>query len=247
VQAADDAPWVTAKNGALTGAVTYFNKPGADSNDTRLWTYDMKTMKITGLPANTVVTLLDYPGDRIDFYEGATAGVLANDYTYDSKNGPEKIPAGTVVIIGTYRGDPVFNTVEIEACYDLTSEKVSDKEGEEEKLVKRPMNGYALLLAELPEDGAVSDISDGLFIFVPNWIEENKLNEEAGWKQPKYVDPETGELVDGEGTLYPMEIRAVLYRTDDPETAESRRTTSETLWISFPSDLPKIELTSSAN
>ena len=44
-----------------------------------------------------------------------------------------------------------------------------------------------------------------------------------------------------------MEIRAVLYRTDDPETAESRRTTSETLWISFPSDLPTIRLTSSAN
>ena len=253
VQAADDAPWVTAKNGALTGAVTYFNKPGADSNDTRLWTYDMKTMKITGLPANTVVTLLDYPGDRIDFYEGATAGVLANDYTYDSKNGPEKIPAGTVVIIGTYRGDPVFNTVELQAHYDLsneevTSDVVNDLETKPAELeIERPMNGYALLFAEIPNDGAVSDISDGFFIFVPNWEEENARNKKDGWQQGKFVDPETGELVDGDGTLYPMEIRAVLYRTDDPETAESRRTTSETLWISFPSDLPTIRLTSSAN
>ena len=233
--------------------VWYFTKPGAEEGDTRIWTYDAETVTITGVPEDAVVTLLDYPGDRIDFYEGATAGVLANDYTYDSKNGPEKIPAGTVVIIGTYRGDPVFNTVELQAHYDLSNEEVTsdvvdDLETKPAKLeIERAMNGDALLFAELPEDGAVSDISDGLFIFVPNWIEENKLNEEAGWKQPKYVDPETGELVDGDGTLYPMEIRAVLYRTDDPETAESRRTTSETLWISFPSDLPKIELTSSAN
>ena len=233
--------------------VWYFTKPGAASGDTRIWTYDAKSVTVTGVPADATVTLLDYPGDRIDFYEGATAGVLANDYTYDGENGPEKIPAGTMVIIGTYRGDPVFNTVELQAHYDLSNEEVTSDvvdnlETKPAKLeIERAMNGDALLFAELPGDGAVSDISDGLFIFVPNWIEENKLNEEAGWKQPKYVDPETGELVDGEGTLYPMEIRAVLYRTDDPETAESRRTTSETLWISFPSDLPKIELTSSAN
>ena len=253
VQAADDAPWVTAKNGALTGAVTYFNKPGADSNDTRLWTYDMKTMKITGLPANTAVTLLDYPGDRVDFYEGATVGRLESEYRYGE--GPEDvIPADTLVIVGTYRGDPVYNTVEIEACYDLTSEKVSDKEGEEEKLVKRPMNGYALLLAEIPEDGAVSDISDGLFIFVPDWEAEQALNKEGGWTPPPVPSDSGDKPVEADQpVLYPMEIRALLYRTDtpngndNPETAQNRRTTSETLWISFPSDLPTIRLTSSAN
>ena len=55
---------------------------------------------------------------------------------------------------------------------------------------------------------------------------------------------------------FPMEIRAVLYRTNEPESSENRRTTSETLWISFPSEdksssdpldrveLPQIELQS---
>ena len=45
---------------------------------------------------------------------------------------------------------------------------------------------------------------------------------------------------------YPLEIRAVFYRTDDPNNAESKRVTSETLWISFPGedDLPLIDLKS---
>ena len=234
--------------------VWYFTKPGAEEGDTRIWTYDAETVTITGVPEDAAVTLLDYPGDRIDFYEGATAGVLANDYTYDSKNGPEKIPAGTMVIIGTYRGDPVYNTVEVQARYDLTGEKVSDKEGAEEKLDERAMNGYALLLAEIPEDGAVSDISDGLFIFVPDWEAEQALNKEGGWTPPPVPSDSGDKPVEADQpVLYPMEIRALLYRTDtpngndNPETAQNRRTTSETLWISFPSDLPKIELTSSAN
>lgn len=234
--------------------VWYFTKPGAEEGDTRIWTYDAETVTITGVPEGAAVTLLDYPGDRIDFYEGATAGVLANDYTYDSKNGPEKIPAGTMVIIGTYRGDPVYNTVEVQARYDLTGEKVSDKEGAEEKLDERAMNGYALLLAEIPEDGAVSDISDGLFIFVPDWEAEQALNKEGGWTPPPVPSDSGDKPVEADQpVLYPMEIRALLYRTDtpngndNPETAQNRRTTSETLWISFPSDLPKIELTSSAN
>lgn len=237
--------------------VWYFTKPGAASGDTRIWTYDAKTVTITGVPEGAVVTLLDYPGDRVDFYDAknVTAGKLAEDYSYvDSDGKTQTIPKGTVVVMGTYRGDPVYNTVEVQARYDLTGEKVSDKEGAEEKLDERAMNGYALLLAEIPEDGAVSDISDGLFIFVPDWEAEQALNKAGGWTPPPVPSDSGDKPVEADQpVLYPMEIRALLYRTDtpngndNPETAQNRRTTSETLWISFPSDLPKIELTSSAN
>ena len=34
--------------------------------------------------------------------------------------------------------------------------------------------------------------------------------------------------------LLPLEIRASFYRADDPNSADSKRLTSQTLWLSFP-------------
>ncbi len=223
--------------------VWYFAKPGAAAGDTRIWTYDAKTVTITGVPEGAVVTLLDYPGDRVDFYDAknVTAGKLAEDYSYvDSDGKTQTIPKGTVVVMGTYRGDPVYTLIQIEARYDISGEAVTDAT----ELQPRCMNGFTLLFAEIPGDGEVSDISDGIFMFVPDWAEENKLNKEAGWSSK---DPLTDKETDR--TLYPTEIRAVLNRTDKPESADSHRTTSETLWISFPhaEALTDIRLTSSAN
>ena len=48
--------------------------------------------------------------------------------------------------------------------------------------------------------------------------------------------------------LLPSRIQATLYRTDDPDSAASKRTTAQTIWISCPGgseeDLPKIVITS---
>ena len=221
--------WTTARDGGIAEGVTYFNKPGAGPEDTRIWTYDAAVLRISGLPEGTGVALLDYPGDRVDFYQGASVGLLAEDYTYDDgQGGTETIPAGTLVILGTYRGDPVYNTVEIQGRYTTTAE------GEhEDSTVERPMNGYGLLLAEIPADGQVSDTSDGFFLFVPDLEAEEALNAGSG-------------VTD----RYPFEIRAVFYRTDDPYGAQrpdggvNRRETSRTLWLSFPEEdtLPQIRL-----
>lgn len=69
---------VTVKTGTLSGTelVAYFTKPGAQPDDTRIWTYSVVSLTITGLPETASVQLLDYPGDRVDFYEGATVGIL---------------------------------------------------------------------------------------------------------------------------------------------------------------------------
>ena len=216
--------WTDAKSGELSdNLVAYFNKPGVDSSDTRIWTYDAAVLEITGIPADASVELLDYPGDRVDFYEGATVGVLKQEYY--------GIPAGTLVILGTYRGNPAYNLVQIEARYNTTPE------AGEVTSVERNMNGELYLLAEVPKDGAVSDTSDGFFIFVPDMEKEKELNKASG-------------VTD----TYPIEIRAVFYRTDDPSSADSARVTSQTLWISFPDggdeehpvDLPEIVFTGSA-
>ena len=221
--------WTTViKNSTLAGTsvVEYFHKPGADSTDTRLWTYDAAVLEITGIPAGASVELLGDPGDCVDFYEQATVGLLKNDYVY-GEGEDDVVRAGTLVVLGTYRGDPLYNTVELEARYNTTAEA---QEENEVTTITRAVNGYGLLFAEIPADGAVSDISDGFFLFVPDLEAEKKLNQADG-------------VTDDE----PLYIKVTLYRTDTPHGGAddtSRRITGETLWLSFPDaeTLPLIEL-----
>lgn len=122
VKASAGANWTDAKTGELSdNLVAYFTKPGAKPDDTRIWTYDAAVVKITGIPESAQVELLDYPGDRVDFYEGAAVGVLKDNFQYGDRE-DEVIPAGTLVILGTYRGDPTYNYVSVEAVYNTTSE-----------------------------------------------------------------------------------------------------------------------------
>ncbi len=223
--------FVTVKEGITLNKdnnVIYFNKPG--TTNSTIWVYDVYSVMIEGLTNKDIdlanVQLLDYPGDRVDFYEGAMAGKLGSDFVY-GENPEDVIPAGTLVVLGTYRGDPVYNYVAIEAEYNTTAEA---EEANGTTTIKRNMNGYSLLLAEIPEDGAVSDISDGIFIFVPDLEAEGSLNAEDGV---------TDEL--------PLDIRAIMYRTDKPGDDTSKRETSQTLWVSFPdeSTLPTINFESS--
>ncbi len=241
--------WTVVKTGELSeeGTVAYFTKPGADpAADARIWTYDVTAVRVT-LPqdaAGAEIILLDYPGDRVDFYEGAIAGTLAQDYTYtDADNQPQTIKAGTLVIVGAYRGDPLYNYVEIQGRYDATPEAGEDKE-DGTASNERPMNGYSLLFAEIPEDGEVSDISNGFWIFVPDLEAEKELIQAAASQSGQSISQGAA------ARLCPMEIRALLRRTDIPDSAVNERNTSRTLWVSFPGydspdfdSLPQISLT----
>lgn len=118
----------------------------------------------------------------------------------------------------------MFNTVKIKGRFIKT-----DADGVETK-EERYLNGYTLMFAEIPEDKQVSDISDGLFIFVPNLEAESELQGDVSH-------------CGSEGQL-PALMQAVLSRTDMPESSESQRVTAESVWINSPSekDLPKIAL-----
>ncbi len=220
VSALLDGSWSPVALGPDNGGVAYFAKPGAPG-DSRIWTYDVTALRISGLPAGAQVELLDYPGDRVDFYPGASVGKLAQPLAYDGG----VVPAGTVVVVGIYRGDPVYNTLEVQARYNTTPEA---QEENGVTSVERALNGFALFFAEIPADGQVSDTSDGFWVFVPDWKAEEALN------------AQTGVTADD-----PTEFRVVLYRTDDPYSSASRRVTSETLWTSFPQThtLPQLVLT----
>ena len=219
-QAADDAD----------SYLTYFQKPGAPETDARIWTYDAKTVVITGIPEeipDADIQLVSYAGDDVAFLEGGTAGILAQPYRY-GEGANQELPAGTLVIAGTYRGNPLYQIVRIEGQFVKTEVDENGEFTTTEEI--RPLDGKALLLAEIPEDGAVSDISDGLFLFVPNVQREAELQGEVSGCAAE--------------RLLPSRMRAVLSRTDLPTAPESQRVTAETLWIDSPggSDLPVIEL-----
>ncbi len=215
--------------------LTYFRKPG--TSDTRIWTYDAMSVTITGLPAETdleSIGLVTYPGDDIAFLEEGAVGVLAADYRYaavvNGQPSEQVIPAGTLVIAGTYRGDPLYNTIKINGVFLETTINEAGEPVETE--LERLVDGYALLFAEVPEDGAVSDISDGIFLFVPNVQREAELQ---GADEEHKCEAKN---------LLPSQIQAILSRTNLPDSTEGQRVTAETMWINSPGglELPTIVL-----
>lgn len=212
-----------------TAFVSYFKLPGALVDDTRIGTYDAKTVTVEGVSDADSLRFISYPGDDVSFLDGATMGLLGADYTYDTLDGSETIPAGTLVIVGNYRGDPVYNTVNVVGRFTGTA-TTEDGDITELDVVERPLAGYALLFAALPEDGTpVSDLSDGLFLFIPDVQAEAELQETSHCNASH---------------LLPSQIRLELYRTDDPNDASSKRLTAQTLWIYSPGgdDLPRVDL-----
>ncbi|MDE6107797.1 MAG: hypothetical protein K2F83_03880, partial [Oscillospiraceae bacterium] len=170
------------------------------------------------------------------FLEGGTMGLLSADYHYTAldENGneiDEVIPAGTLVILGTYRGDPIYNTLSVTGRFTGTVSG-EDEEMAEAPVVERPVAGYAFLFAEVPEVGPVCDISDGIFLFVPDVQQEAELQGESS-----HCDV---------SNLLPAQIRVELYRTDDPADTSGKRLTAQTLWIYSPGgtqeDLPTVVL-----
>ena len=211
--------------------LTYFQKPGAVSDDTRIWTYDAKTLTVTGIPAEMAdsdIRPVSYAGDDVAFWEPGAVGRLSADYRYGD-GADDVIPKDTLVIVGTYRGDPRFNIVKVMGRFTTTTDSG------EQTTVEREVDGEAIMFAEIPGDNQVSDISDGLFIFVPNVQREAELQKTEG--------EETVNRCDGVNLL-PSQMKAILSRTDLPDEADFQRVTAETLWISSPGgdNLPIIVL-----
>lgn len=214
----------------LDSYLTYFNKPGAASSDTRIWTYDALTVTISGIPEDVAeedILLVSYAGDDVAFSEQGSVGVLSEDYVYGD-GAEDVIEAGTLVVTGTYRGDPVFNTLRVNGRFLSTK---MEADGETTVIeTERYVDGYVLFFAEIPEDGAVSDISDGIFLFVPNVQREAELQ---GAGSHCSAD-----------SLLPASMKLEFYRTDVPDSTENMRLTAETLWLSTPGGdtLPTIVL-----
>ena len=209
----------------LSHFISYFQMAGAPNGDARIGCYQAASVTITGVPAavaDSDIRLISYAGDNIEFLEGATVGVMQSPYDY----GSGVIEAGTLVVTGTFRGDPVYNTVRIMgefAAPDMTGDGDSVAEP-----VQRYLNGTALLFVEEAPDGIYTDIPNGIFIFIPD---------EQAEKDLQGLDTSCGVE-----NILPSRIRAELWRTDTPDSAEGTHCTAETLWINSPGgdELPQV-------
>ena len=151
------------------GFVAYFNNPKADSDDTSIYTYDAKTVTITNIPEGLEnnLQLISYAEDDISFYSDAAVGLLAEDWKY-ADGEKDQLKKGTLVILGSYRGDPVWCTAEVWGRFRNADGTVTE----------RAVEGNTILLAD-PASlyGDASDISDGLLIFTPKYQNISELPE----------------------------------------------------------------------
>ena len=199
----DKENWTLANSGKFDLSVDknsetiYFNEEDSTGGK-QLWSYEASYVKIVAPKASGIsiaeLDIIAPPGDNVDLKESGV-GTLSEDFIY-GKNEGDVIPKGSIVFTGEYRGNPAFNAVL------LRDKKDNVIEGEQ------------ILLAEVPENGHLGEISSGTWIF---YLTPDKLN-----------------------TL-PKEIRAELYRVNDAETLEGQRLVSDTLYVNIPEVLPEIK------
>ncbi len=194
------------------GRLFFFTRTEADGS---ICPFDAALVRVSGLPEGlsaSAIRFAAYPGDHLAFGENGI-GILAKDYG--------EIPAGTLIITGSFRGNPVFNTLRVygrSQAGDIASGELTEGD-------RVPMEGEVYLFAALPESGDMGEIDNGLWVFVP--------------KQQQDASGENGCVT----SLLPTQIMAELHRTDIPEGGAGR-ITSSTRWLPSPtySSMPKIIL-----
>ena len=178
----DGNEWTTVKtfdkeplslSGENPSATIYFDAEGV-TGGTQLASYNVRYVKITALGTKQIsaaeLELITPPGDNIEIgvavdninYENGI-GLLKEDYAYQldnpdtEENEFRKIPKGSVIITGEYRGNPAFN---VPLVLNQNEEHIADK-----------YNG--LLFAQIPDNGDLKEISEGNWVY---WVEPEYLD-----------------------------------------------------------------------
>lgn len=159
------------KDGKSTVYLT--NKDIAGNEGAAPWvaTYNASYVKITavGQKGNTLsIGELDILGPSGDNVELLTDGIgkLKTDYVYQTAaegQTEEKIPAGSLVFTGTYKGNPAYNVV---LLYDSEGNIVggTDQEG--------ALKAHQIILAPNPGNALLGETSEGIWIY---WIEPEDM------------------------------------------------------------------------
>ncbi len=140
------------------------------SSESQLWTYNnISYIKIESVGnkaglSGAEIDVIAPPGDNVDISmqgDNPVIGVLETDYCYLTDGcDPEKldedgnkigiIDKDSVIIQGTYRGSPSFNTI-----------LIGDSNN-----IKKNYSGYQLIFAEVNDDMTVYEVAEGTFLYV---------------------------------------------------------------------------------
>ena len=206
--------WAEAARGSFgAGDIVYF----ANEDGGYVSTYAADAVKLTlhtqsGSQVSVgELDVLGATGDNVDFRSAgdgtAAIGTLAEDYRYGEKEN-DVIPAGSIIFVGAYKGNPAYNVV---ILYDQNGQTAGGVDGEGN------LKAQQIILADVPKEGAIQNVSDGTWIY---WIEP-------------------GQQADLNGI---EKVRAELYRVNNALTNEGQRLVSDSMWETMPQTLPQIRL-----
>lgn len=165
----DGSNWTTVKTGTFDGKkdkqTVYFENA---AKDPWICTYDAAYVRLKATGQNTMniaeIDLLGPAGDSISFgVEGSggqePVGILQEDYAYTAEKEDGIIPAGSLIFLGSYKGNPAYNVVML---YDEEGNPVGGVDSE------NVLKAEQIILANVPENGLLGEVSDGIWIY---WIE----------------------------------------------------------------------------
>ena len=231
----DGAFWKSVKAHATLPAsdnrhTVWFDSVDPEAKDDWIGTYDARYIRLLFHKSEAVsiseIDICGPSGDNLEFYQSDSqtpaVGILKNAYQF-GKNDTDVIPAGSLIFTGTYKGNPAYNVVML---YDADGNVIGIQKGADGA---DTVEAEQVILAEIPENGALGETSDGTWIY--------------------YIKPDSnGKISDETMAQLKKSIRGELYRVDNALTNEGERVVSDTLPITVnPENLPTIDLTSGGN
>ncbi len=163
----DGLEWKTVKRGqfdpSMETQTVYFQN---ENLDPWVCTYDASYLRLIAVDqagkeiAISELDVLGPTGDNVEFMadgETPSVGILKEDFAYDEEGG--KIPAGSLVFTGMYKGNPAYNVL---ILYDEQGNIVGgmDETG--------ALKSQQIILADVPDEGELGTTSDGTWVY---WIE----------------------------------------------------------------------------
>lgn len=180
----DGSEWKTVKRGefdpSMETQIVYFQN---ENLDPWVCTYDASHLRLIAVDqagkeiAISELDILGPTGDNVEFMadgETPSVGILKEDFAYDEEGG--KIPAGSLVFTGMYKGNPAYNVL---ILYDGEGNIVGgvDETG--------ALKSQQIILADVPDEGELGTTADGTWVY---WIEPNA--DGTGFDVPKQVRAE---------------------------------------------------------
>lgn len=167
----DKQTWTTVAEGKFDTEKNTQKVYFTNGKDSWVCTYDAAYVKVivkdkAGKSISVgEIDLIGPTGDNVEFGDSSdktAVGILSEDYAYDKEGG--KIPKGSLVFIGEYKGNPAYNVLML---YD---EKGNIVGGVSED---GALKAEQIILADVPEQGELGETSDGKWVY---WIEPQNLN-----------------------------------------------------------------------